>query len=104
MHQSPTWMGKQGALLSHVAPQAASEPPAMTPSLKKLCALMDSMEWVTSWSRNWPHCIAMCDREVSGLTFNMYQNIIETPDENHATYTTFTYTLTNQFGNKVGLT
>ena len=92
-------MGKQGALLSHVAPHAEDSAPP-----RKVCPLMDSMEWERSWSRNWPHCIAMCDKEVSGLTFNMYQNIIETPDENHATYTTFTYTLTNQFGNKVGLT
>ena len=78
-NQSPTWMGKQGALLSHVAPQAASGPPATTPSLKKLCALMDSMEWVTSWSRNWPHCIAMCDSDRSPLTSDA--NVTSKPED-----------------------
>ena len=64
-------MGKQGALLSQVAPHAEedSAPP------RKVCSLMDSMEWETSWSRNWPHCIAMCDKEVSGLTLNMYDMV-----------------------------
>ena len=59
-------MGKQGALLSQVAPQADDT----EPSPKKVCPLMDSMECETSWSRNCPHCIAMCDTEASALTLN----------------------------------
>ena len=84
-------MGKQGALLSQVAPHAEDSAPP-----RKVCPLMDSMEWERSWSRNWPHCIAMCDKEVSGLTLNIKQPIT-------SAHASFTYMLTYQFGNKVGL-
>lgn len=45
----------------HVAPQVMP--------VSKVRLEMASMEWPRSWSRNWPHCIAMWLRVGSGDVF-----------------------------------